>query len=173
MAVLSVGCVVAAVAWAYLVLGHGRYWQTGERLPRVAGEPAGWPGVAAVIPARNEAGMLPVTLPTLLAQDYPGALTVILVDDCSSDGTAEVANQLAREAGGDGRDLRVVAGAPPPPGWAGKVWAMAQGVQAADGTGSRRAPMGPGSRRAPMGPSPGADGRAPAGSLWDRVPAGS
>jgi len=135
MAALSVGCVVAAVAWAYLVLGHGRFWQTGERLPRAAAAPVRWPGVAAVIPARNEAGMLPVTLPTLLAQDYPGALTVILVDDCSSDGTAEVANQLAREAGGDGRDLRVVAGAPPPPGWAGKVWAMAQGVQVADGIG--------------------------------------
>ncbi len=127
MAALSVGCVVAAAAWAYLLAGHGRYWQTGERLPRTAGPPAPWPAVAAVIPARNEAGMLPATLPTLLAQDYPGALTVILVDDCSSDGTAGVAGQL----GGTGRDLRVIAGAPPPPGWAGKVWAMAQGLQAA------------------------------------------
>jgi len=135
MAALSVGCVVAAVAWAYLVLGHGRYWLTGERLPRAAGAPVRWPGVAAVIPARNEAGMLPATLPTLMAQDYPGTLTLILVDDCSSDGTAEVANKLGREAGRDGRDLRVVAGAPPPPGWAGKVWAMAQGLQASGGVG--------------------------------------
>jgi hopene-associated glycosyltransferase HpnB len=134
MTALGVGCVLAAVAWAYLVLGHGRYWQTGERLPRAAATPARWPGVAAVIPARNEAGMLPATLPTLLAQDYPGALTVILVDDCSSDGTAEVADSLGRETGPNGRDLRVVEGAPPPPGWAGKVWAMAQGLQAA-GTG--------------------------------------
>ena len=131
MAALSVGCVLAAVAWAYLVLGHGRYWQTGERLPRAAAAPARWPGVAAVIPARNEAEMLPATLPTLLAQDYPGALSVILVDDCSSDGTAEVAEKLGREAGRPERVLRVLAGAPPPPGWAGKVWAMAQGLQAA------------------------------------------
>jgi hopene-associated glycosyltransferase HpnB len=136
MAALSVGCVVAAVAWAYLVLGHGRYWLTGERLPRAAGAPVRWPGVAAVIPARNEAGMLPATLPTLMAQDYPGPLTLILVDDCSSDGTAEVANKLGREAGRDGRDLRVVAGAPPPPGWAGKVWAMAQGLRSAGEAGS-------------------------------------
>src|SRR5579862_684682 len=136
MAVLGAGCVVAAVAWAYLLLGHGRYWRTDERLPRAVGEPAGWPWVAAVIPARNEAGMLPVTLPTLLAQDYPGTLTVILVDDCSSDGTADIAEALGRETACDGRDLRVVAGAPPPPGWAGKVWAMAQGLKAADGTGS-------------------------------------
>ncbi|MGH3260288.1 MAG: glycosyltransferase, partial [Streptosporangiaceae bacterium] len=136
MAVLGAGCVAAAVAWAFLVLGHGRYWQTGERLPQAGGAPARWPAVAAVIPARNEAAMLPATLPTLLAQDYPGALTVILVDDCSSDGTAEVATKLGREAGRDGRDLRdlrVVAGAPPPSGWAGKVWAMAQGLQAAGG----------------------------------------
>jgi hopene-associated glycosyltransferase HpnB len=136
MAALSVGCVAAAVAWAYLVLAHGRYWRTGERLPRAAAAPARWPGVAAVIPARNEAGMLPASLPTLLAQDYPGALTVILVDDCSSDGTAEVAEKLGREAAGQERELRVVAGAPPPPGWAGKVWAMAQGLTAARGAGA-------------------------------------
>ena len=142
MAALSVGCLVAAVVWAYLVLGHGRYWLTGERLPRTAGAPAGWPGVAAVIPARNEAAMLPATLPTLLAQDYPGALTVILVDDCSSDGTAEVAEKLGREADRDGRELRVVAGAPPPPGWAGKVWAMAQGLRSAGEAGSGEAGSG-------------------------------
>jgi hopene-associated glycosyltransferase HpnB len=139
MAVLGVGCVVAAVAWAYLVLGHGRYWQTGEKLPRAVGEPARWPRVAAVIPARNEAAILPDTLPTLLAQDYPGALTVVLVDDCSSDRTAEVATKLGREADRAGRDLRVVAGAPPPPGWAGKVWAMAQGLRSAGEAGSGEA----------------------------------
>jgi hopene-associated glycosyltransferase HpnB len=136
MAVLGAGCVVAAVAWAYLFAAHGRYWRTGERLPRTVGRPARWPGVAAVIPARNEAEMLPATLPTLLAQDYPGALTVILVDDCSSDGTAEVAAKLGREAGRGERDLRVVAGSPPPPGWAGKVWAMAQGLAAAGRSGA-------------------------------------
>src|SRR5579863_6340721 len=142
MAALSVGCLVAAVVWAYLVLGHGRYWQTGERLPRTAGPPAGWPGVAAVIPARNEAVMLPATLPTLLAQDYPGALTVILVDDCSSDGTSEVAEKIGHQAEREGRELRVVAGAPPPPGWAGKVWAMAQGLRSAGEAGSGEAGSG-------------------------------
>jgi hopene-associated glycosyltransferase HpnB len=93
--------------------------------------------VAAVIPARNEAAMLPVVLPALLGQDYPGALTVILVDDCSTDGTAEVAAALGPDPGRPGhpgrpgRALRVLAGAPLPPGWAGKVWAMAQGLAAA------------------------------------------
>jgi hopene-associated glycosyltransferase HpnB len=77
--------------------------------------------------------MLPIVLPTLLGQDYPGALTVILVDDCSTDGTAEVAAALSPEPAGPerpgpARALRVLAGAPLPPGWAGKVWAMAQGL---------------------------------------------
>src|SRR6516225_5750705 len=133
MLALSIACTAAAVAWAYLVIGHGGYWRTGQRLPPsrapfpapAAAEPDRWPDVVAVIPARNEAAMLPAVVPTLLGQDYPGALTVILVDDCSTDGTAEVAAGLGRQPGRPGRALRVVAGVPLPPGWAGKVWAMA------------------------------------------------
>src|SRR5215470_12305496 len=131
MLALSIACTVAAVAWAYLAVGHGGYWRTGQRLPSVRDAPARWPDVVAVIPARNEAAMLPAVLPTLLGQDYPGALTIILVDDCSSDGTAEVAAGLGPEPGRPGRVLRVAPGAPLPAGWAGKVWAMAQGLAAA------------------------------------------
>src|SRR5579875_670563 len=130
MLALSIASAAAALAWAYLVAGHGRYWRTGQRLPRVAGDPGRWPAVVAVVPARNEADLLPATLPGLLGQDYPGALTVVLVDDRSRDGTAAVAARLGRQRGG--RALRVVTGAPLPPGWAGKVWAMAQGLAAAD-----------------------------------------
>jgi hopene-associated glycosyltransferase HpnB len=125
MLALSVACTAAAVVWAYLVLGHGRYWLTSQRLPPAPGPPRdgeSWPAVVAVIPARNEAAMLPLVLPTLLGQDYPGPLTVILVDDCSTDGTSEVAGAI-----GPGQ-IQVLAGAPLPPGWAGKVWAMAQGL---------------------------------------------
>ena len=127
MLALSVACAAAAAVWAYLVLGHGGYWRTGQRLPpsRAEARPdrypdvvARWPDVVAVIPARNEAAMLPAVLPALLGQDHPGALTVILVDDCSTDGTAEVAAALGPEPGRPGRALRVVAGAPLPPGWA-------------------------------------------------------
>jgi hopene-associated glycosyltransferase HpnB len=127
---LSIACTAAVLAWLYLVAGHGGYWRTSQRLPRVSGEPDAWPDVVAVVPARNEAEMLPVTLPALLGQDYPGALTVIVVDDGSSDGTGEVA---ARIAAAVARPLRVISGTPPPDGerWAGKVWAMAQGLSAA------------------------------------------
>ncbi len=126
MLALSIACVVAAVAWGYLVAGHGGYWRTSQWLPPVSREPQTWPDVVAVVPARNEAEMLPATLPALLGQDYPGTLTVIVVDDRSSDGTAEVAAKL-----GDGRPLRVIAGTAPPAGWAGKVWAMNTGLAAA------------------------------------------
>src|SRR6266702_4705599 len=130
MLAVSIACAAAAVAWLYLVAAHGGYWRTSQRLPRVSGEPDAWPDVMAVVPARNEAEMLPVTLPGLLGQEYPGALTVIVVDDGSSDGTGEVAAKLGA---GSPRPLRVISGAPPPDAerWAGKVWAMAQGLRAA------------------------------------------
>src|SRR6516162_3056474 len=127
---LSIACAAAAVAWIYLLAGHGGYWRTSEWLPPVAAEPDAWPDVVAVVPARNEAEMLPVTLPALLGQEYPGTLTVIVVDDGSSDGTGEVAARIGARMS---RPLRVIPGAPPPDGerWAGKVWAMAQGLDAA------------------------------------------
>jgi hopene-associated glycosyltransferase HpnB len=130
MLALGIACTMAALAWLYLVAAHGGYWRTSQRLPRVSGEPDAWPDVVAVVPARNEAEMLPLTLPGLLGQEYPGALSVIVVDDGSSDGTGEVAAKLAA---GSARPLRVIPGAPPPEGehWAGKVWAMAQGLRAA------------------------------------------
>ena len=137
MGALGIAAALAAVAWAVLLMGHGGFWRTDQRLPGpaagdagsagAAGDP-GWPEVAAVVPARDEAAILPVTLPALLAQDYPGPFSVTLVDDSSSDGTGEVAAALAA---GAPRALRVVPGAAPPPGWAGKPWAMAQGLAAA------------------------------------------
>jgi hopene-associated glycosyltransferase HpnB len=138
--VLAIACVVSAAAWVYLLVAHGGYWLTGQRLPAVAaaesreagrGAAGHWPEVVAVVPARNEADMLPVTLPALLAQDYPGEFRVVLVDDRSQDGTGEIAAELGAKAATDGgAPLTVVAGQPRPDGWAGKVWAMAQGVAA-------------------------------------------
>ncbi len=75
-----------------------------------------------LVPARNEAGALPRTLPALLAQDHPGPWRVVLVDDRSTDDTAAVA---LRAGAGDPR-LEVVRGDPLPDGWAGKVWALEQ-----------------------------------------------
>jgi hopene-associated glycosyltransferase HpnB len=139
---LAIACAVAAAAWVYLVAAHGGFWRTGERLPprQTQGGGASWPSVVAVVPARNEADSLPGTLPALLAQDYPGDFRVFLVDDGSDDGTAGVAAELGEKAARDGgAPLTVVPGRPRPDGWAGKVWAMAQGLAAAVDTGSAAA----------------------------------
>jgi hopene-associated glycosyltransferase HpnB len=129
----------AAAAWAYIVLTRGQFWRTDQLLPP-GSNPASWPHVTAVIPARDEATALPASLPTLLRQDYPGPLTVVLTDDNSSDGTAGVAAGLGTAAGWQvadgpddaaGRRLTILRGQPLPDGWAGKVWAMSQGVAAA------------------------------------------
>ena len=128
MLIVFAASLLADAAWVYLLVGHGAFWRTGQRLPP-GGVPAAWPSVVAVVPARDEAAILPQTLPTLLTQEYQGQLTVLLVDDESSDGTADVAAALGRQAGL--RRLQVLAGEPTPPGWAGKVWAMAQGFRGA------------------------------------------
>ncbi len=94
-----VASALAAVAWAYLLVCHGGFWLTSQRLPGAAADPPQWPAVTAVIPARDEAAGLPGSLPSLLAQDYAGALNVVLVDDESTDGTAQAAALLGRAAG--------------------------------------------------------------------------
>jgi hopene-associated glycosyltransferase HpnB len=87
-----------------------------------------FPAICAVVPARNEADLLPVTLRSLLAQNYPGNLTVVLVDDSSTDGTANVARNVAQELDKT-QQLRVLSAEPLPPGWTGKLWALHQGIQ--------------------------------------------
>jgi hopene-associated glycosyltransferase HpnB len=135
-AAIIIVCVLAsaaALAWLYLLTLHGGFWRTRHRLPPAAAVPESMPSVTALIPARNEAAMLPACLPTLLSQDYRGRFTVIVVDDDSTDGTGKIAAELAAEA--DGSELAVVTARPTPPGWAGKVWAMSEGVaNVAEGT---------------------------------------
>jgi hopene-associated glycosyltransferase HpnB len=92
------------------------------------------PTLAVVIPARDEAEMLPLSLGSLLAQDYAGKLSIVIVDDGSSDGTAKVAAAMAADAT---IEVTVIHGKPPPPGWTGKVWAMQQGIAHVEGMSDR------------------------------------
>jgi len=127
---LTVAGAVSASAWAGLLLYPARPWDLrpiGEDDP-APDDPVRWPEVAVLVPARDEGGTVPQTLPALLAQDYPGSWSAVLVDDRSVDGTAEVARAL-----GDGR-LRVVDGEPLSPGWVGKVWALEQAARVAPAT---------------------------------------
>ncbi|MFE0764852.1 glycosyltransferase [Streptomyces smyrnaeus] len=117
-------------AWAWLLMGQGFFWRTDVRMPPspADGAPADWPSVAVVVPARDEADVLPKTLPTLLAQDYPGHARILLVDDGSGDGTGALARELARGAP-DGPPLTVLAPGEPEPGWTGKLWAVRCGIE--------------------------------------------
>jgi hopene-associated glycosyltransferase HpnB len=111
--------------WFYLVLLHDGFWLTRERdtnpLPE---EPLHWPAVTAIVPARDEADVIAQSIGSLLDQDYPGDFHIILVDDNSSDGTAEIALNAA--AGMD--RLTVLSGAALARGWTGKLWAVHQGI---------------------------------------------
>jgi hopene-associated glycosyltransferase HpnB len=120
---------IPATIWIFLLLGRGFFWRTDVRLP--PSSPTGsWPAVSVVVPARNEAALLPQTLPHLLEQDYRGPAEVILVDDGSNDGTAEVAGRLAGVS--TRLALRVVTATARPPGWVGKTWALQQGTDAVE-----------------------------------------
>lgn len=70
--------------------------------------------------------MLPVSLPSLLAQDYPGEAEIFLVDDCSKDGTGDLARALSVRYGG--LPLTVSSPGEPEPGWTGKLWAVRHGM---------------------------------------------
>ena len=120
--------VLALATWLYLLLGHGLFWLGRERDDRnePEAEPARWPSVTAVVPARNEADVIAASISSLLAQDYPGELRVILVDDNSTDGTGDIARALDH-----GGRLSVISGAPLVQGWTGKLWAVRQGIAAA------------------------------------------
>lgn len=109
------GLVLAVNLVAFPVLGR--------RAPRAAGPR---PRVSLLVPARDEAAVLPATLPTWLAQ---GADEVLVLDDASTDATASI---LAAAAHGAPR-LRTLAGRPLPLGWSGKNWACHQLARAASG----------------------------------------
>jgi hopene-associated glycosyltransferase HpnB len=112
--------------WVYLVLLHGRYWR--ERPQKAPAEgPRHWPEVAAIVPARNEAPVVGEAVRSFLQQDYPGKLRIILVDDQSSDGTAEIVRAVAAELHAVDR-VRIMSGQALPEGWTGKMWAVHQGA---------------------------------------------
>ena len=128
MGEIGLGLTVLSLAiWVGLLVWRGQFWQADQRLDVQLKEGSAWPSVSAVIPARNEASLLPATLRSLLMQDYPGSITVILVDDHSTDGTANVAQSVAQTL--DSSQLNIVSAEPLPPGWTGKLWALEQGIQ--------------------------------------------
>ena len=121
---------IALLIWLYLLAARGAFWLCTERDTWQPVRLPVWPRVVAVVPARNEAQTIADSIGSLLKQDYPGAWTVILVDDDSSDGTAAIAHGAAAAIAREDR-LRVVTSRGLPAGWTGKLWALKQGIDAA------------------------------------------
>jgi hopene-associated glycosyltransferase HpnB len=119
--------VIALAVWLYLLAARGAFWRCTERDDWEAARLDRWPRVAAVVPARNEAEGIAQSIGALLRQDYAGPWTIVLVDDESNDGTAEI----ARRAAAGNAQLHIVSGRVLPAGWTGKLWAVKQGVEAA------------------------------------------
>jgi hopene-associated glycosyltransferase HpnB len=119
---------LALAIWIYLIAFRGGFWQIERDVRAPAG--AGLRRVVAVIPARDEADVIGGAIASLLAQDYPGPLDIVIVDDHSADGTARVARAAAEIAGASDR-VTVVAADSMPRGWTGKLWAMRHGIAAA------------------------------------------
>jgi hopene-associated glycosyltransferase HpnB len=112
--------------WLYLLLFRGFFWVA--RVPAAVAAPTRWPSVVAVVPARDEAEVVGDAMASLLAQDYPGRFSVVLVDDHSEDGTADIARAMAAALGRSAR-LTVIGAQPLPAGWTGKLWALSEGVR--------------------------------------------
>jgi len=123
--ILAILAAASAVVWLYLLLGRGAFWLFRDAPPEGA-LPAKPPSIVAVVPARNEAETVGRAIASLAAQRYPGAFHIVLVDDASSDGTAEAARAATPP-----ELLTVIRSAPLPSGWTGKLWAVAQGVHEA------------------------------------------
>ncbi len=118
--------VAAALPWLIIpgvVLWRGRDSRSLSEYP--ASPPHGAPPVTVVIPARNEAHNIARCVHSVLAANCP-SLEVIIVDDRSSDGTGEIARDIANTD----RRVRVIEARPLAEGWFGKQWACAEGAAA-------------------------------------------
>ena len=121
--------VVVLLAWLGLLLFHGRFWQVSRLQAATSSAPSISETIAVVIPARNEANNIGRAVRSLLAQSCTEVLQIFVVDDNSTDGTADAAR--AAVAGSDPQKLHIISGRPLPAGWTGKLWAVQQGIDAA------------------------------------------
>lgn len=110
----------SALCWLCVLLLPWQPWRLRQRIapdtPAAADDTLA--DVRVLIPARNEAALLAETLSAVLAQGSD--LTVVVIDDESSDNTAKIARAA-------GERVTLIQGAPRPPGWTGKIWALQQG----------------------------------------------
>ncbi|MBN3945520.1 MAG: glycosyltransferase [Nostoc sp. NMS7] len=131
MGVIVLGLMLLSLTiWLGLLCFRGQFWRTDQQLEVTETQLKSLPVVCAVVPARNEADLISTSLRSLLLQDYPGSFNVFLVDDRSTDRTANFAEGVAH-AVGKPQQLHIITGETLPPGWSGKLWAVEQGINSA------------------------------------------
>ena len=117
-------------AWVYLLVGRGGFWRAAEHDNATLQPPRHfdrWPRVVAVVPARNEADVIGENVASLLRQNYPGKLSIVVVDDDSADCTGGVAEGAAISGAAADR-VTVVAAPRLTVGWSGKLSAINHGI---------------------------------------------
>jgi hopene-associated glycosyltransferase HpnB len=122
MTLLVVGSALALLVWLAVLLAPHQPHRVRERLEADPAAPDDLSAVTVLIPARDEAALIGRTIAALGEQGR--GLEVVVIDDQSSDGTREAAERAAPEV----LPLRVIVGQPLPEGWAGKLWALEQGL---------------------------------------------
>lgn len=116
---------LAVLGWLYLLTARHGFWRARPVIEHEpVREPATWPAVVAVVPARNEAALVGRALRSLFVQDYPGDFRIVLVDDHSEDATRAIGEGLRQAA----RPLDVIQAPPLEVGWTGKLWALRAGL---------------------------------------------
>jgi chlorobactene glucosyltransferase len=127
MAVL--GLLMLSLPWVVFLLFVVLRMRLPIELTTFPVDPRDPPFVTVIVPARDEERNIERVLRSLASSRYP-AFEILVVDDRSSDRTAELACSVAP---GQARRLEVIRGEPLPGGWLGKPWACWQGVQRAHG----------------------------------------
>jgi hopene-associated glycosyltransferase HpnB len=113
---------IGVLVWLVIVFLPWRPWGTREVMDSTSTySEVDLSDITGIIPARNEAEVIGRTLSSLKIQGHD--LTIVVVDDRSTDETAAVAGAMRSE------NLRVLSGEPLPPGWSGKLWALQQGFR--------------------------------------------
>jgi hopene-associated glycosyltransferase HpnB len=126
----NVLAIIGVAVWIYLLGARGGFWLARVKDTIQVRSPEKWPAVTVVIPARNESECITLSVQSLLRQVYAGPLSIIVVDDDSNDGTAAIAADAAQAA--PHRALTVMTTSGPAQGWTGKLWALNQGIAAAE-----------------------------------------
>ena len=109
--------------WVYLLGFRGQFWRADQVLP-AAKQPSKWADVTVVIPARDEAETIGTVVGAHQMSKYPGSLDIVVANDSSTDGTAEIAENTEGP-----RPVEVLDVPPLTVGWSGKIWALHNAIE--------------------------------------------